>query len=560
MLQTAAKQPMASGEAMRDLEIPRQVWRPGPAGSVLSFLLLCVAASAQTMNLMVPMRDGVKLHTLVYLPEGQGPWPVVLTRTPYELARSADARQYTGNGYARVLQNVRGQFKSEGKYGSFPDDINDGYDTVEWAAKQTWSTGKIGMIGGSAPGIAANMAALSGAPHLAAAVVTVATGSGYRHAQYPGGIFLKQMNELWMKGRGIEPSAAPRPLFRTYDEEARRTDMRNSYSKIAVPTINIGGWYDIFGQGNIDNFVGLQSQGAGNAKGHQRLVMGAFGHGELSGEITYPKEASDRHGQDAFRWFDYWLKGIDNGIAKEAPVRYYLMGDTRDKSAPGNEWRSSATWPVKSTATPYYLHGGGKILLTAPTAAEKDTFAYDPRNPIPTVGGNNLNLPKGPMDQRKVSARPDVLKYETAPLSAAVEVAGQIFAELFVSTDAEDTDFLVKLVDVYPDGYEALLVDQGIRLRYHQGLEKESRVEKNKTYAVKVDLWSTAVVFNKGHKIAVHISSSNAPRFEPHSNTWNPVKSYDQAVIANNTVHRAPRQASRILLPVTKIYDSRPSN
>lgn len=518
--------------------------------------LVALPLLAEKLDVMVPMRDGVRLHTLIVTPEGEGPWPTVITRTPYEMARGNDARQYLERGYARVIQNVRGQFRSEGKYGSFPDDINDGYDAIEWIAKQKWCNGKVGMVGGSAGGMTTNMAAISGAPHLLAAFVTVASGSLYKHAQYPGGVFLKSMNETWMKGRGVDPSSDPRPLQRPYDEEARRTDMRHHWSKITVPFVNVGGWYDIFDQGNVDNYVGLQAFGAGKAKGNQRLVMGAFGHGQLAGEIKFPEAGSDRHQKDALRWFDYWLKGVDTGIAKEPPVKYFVMGDPMDPSAPGNVWRTADRWPPKAEITPYFMEEDGRLSLRSPKADGKDTFAYDPRNPVPTVGGQNLNLPKGPMDQRKVSTRPDVLRYETGPLQNPVEIAGQVFAELEVSTDAEDTDFMAKLVDVYPNGYEAIVLDQPFRLRYHAGFDKASRVEKGKVYKIRIDMWSTALVFNKGHKIALHVSSSNAPRFEPHSNTWKPVKSYEQAVVARNTVHRSAKNPSRLLLPVTKIYSA----
>jgi len=302
----------------------------------------------------------------------------------------------------------------------------------------------------------------------------------------------------------------------------------------------------------VENFSGLQAHGAGKARGNQKLVMGAFGHGAMSGDLKYPADAADRRLMDPFRWFDYWLKGEQNGADKDPAVRYYMMGDTFDKNAPGNEWRSAAAWPPASTITSYFFHAGGGLTTSAPRAAE-DTFTYDPRNPVPTIGGNNLTLPKGPMDQRPAGIRSDVLRYQTEPLAQAVEIAGNVEAELTVSTDAEDTDFMVKLVDVYPNGYEALVLDQAYRLRYHAGFDKGTRVEKNKPYTIKVNLWPTALVFNKGHRIAVHVSSSNAPRFERHTNTWTPLQSYDQAVVARNTVHLGK---SRLLLPVTKVYPS----
>jgi putative CocE/NonD family hydrolase len=246
------------------------------------------------------------------------------------------------------------------------------------------------------------------------------------------------------------------------------------------------------------------------------------------------------------------MKGVDNGIMKEPAVRYYMMGDTFDKAAPGNQWRTADSWPPTSTATSYYLAASHTLTQTKPPAHEKLTFVYDPKDPVPSVGGNNLMMDRGPMDQRKVSSRPDVLKFETEPLKQPVEIAGHVTAELSVSTDAEDTDFMVKLIDVYPNGYEALVLDEAFRLRYFESLLKPMHVEKNKVYPITVDLWSTALVFNTGHKIAVHVSSSNSPRFEAHSNTWEPLKSYDQAVKANNTVFIDGR--SKLVLPVTKIY------
>ncbi len=529
--------------------------------------LLVVASSlaiASHREVMVPMRDGVKLATNVFLPEGEGPWPVVLSRTPYNKGKAEDRekgeKQYLENGYARVVQDCRGRFASEGEYRAFIDDFNDGYDTIEWIAKQPWSNGTVGMIGGSALGITANHAAMSGNPHLKCNVVIVAHGSSYHNSGYPGGVFLQNLNEEWLRKQGVPPADVPRPIHRVYDDSFRKLDIEHYFDKITVPTVNIGGWYDIFSQGNIDCFEGLQHRGGEGAKGNQKLIMGAFGHGQLKGDLKYPGNAGLGNLNDvAMKWFDHWLKGQDNGIDREPAVRYYMMGDTFDENAPGNEWRTSDVWPPAHQETSYYLHAGGKLSTDKPatdaSASEaSDTFVYDPQNPVPTVGGNNLMLPLGPMDQRKVSSRDDVLKYETAPLAQPVEIAGPVAAELFVSTDAEDTDFTVKLVDVYPNGYEALVLDQAFRLRFREGFNRMVKAEPGKVYPITVDLWSTALVFNKGHKIAIQVSSSNSPRFEPHSNTWKPVTSPDQTVKAQNTVYHTAAQASRLLLPVTKVY------
>jgi len=519
-------------------------------------LIVFLPALAQnTREEMVPMRDGVRLATSIYLPEGQGPWPVVLTRTPYGkdmMYGPATHKEFLQNGYVRVVQDSRGKFKSEGKYAAFVTEMEDGYDTVEWIAKQPWSNGKVGMVGPSAMGIATDLAAMAAPPHLVTGFVNVATGSRFIHSNYPGGVFLLNLNEEWLRGQGVAPADVPRPIIRTYDDEARRQDMRNYYEKINIPMYNVGGWYDIFLQGNIDAFVGLQEHGGAGARGNQKLMMGAFGHGVLKGDLKYPAEAGNLNAGDTMRWFDRWLKGVDNGIMKEPPVRYFVMGDTFDKSAPGNQWRTAASWPPASTATAYYLTSAHTLAAAKPSGESKLSYVYDPKDPVPAIGGNNLMMDRGPMDQRKIGNRADVLKFETEVLKQPLEITGPIKAELAVSTDAEDTDFMVKLVDIYPNGYEALVLDGAFRLRYWKSTLQPEHVEKNKVYPITVDLWSTALVFNTGHKIAVHVQSSNSPRFERHSNTWDPVKNYDQAVKATNTVVLDGR--SKIVLPVTKVY------
>jgi len=511
---------------------------------------------AQTVHEeMVTMRDGVHLATSIYLPPGEGPWPVVLTRTPYgkdAMYGPQAHKEYLAHGYVRVAQDVRGKFKSEGKYAAFVDDIKDGYDTIEWIAKQPWSNGKVGMVGPSAMGITQNLAAIAAPPHLVTAFVQVAPSSTFRYSNYPGGLFLKNLNEEWLKAQGVPTGDIARPVIRDYDEEERLHDLRAQVAHVNIPMYNVGGWYDIFEQGTLDSFTVLQTDGGPKARGNQKLMMGAFGHGALKGDLKYPADAGNLNDGDTLRWFDYWLKGIDNGIMKEPAVRYYVMGDTFDKSAPGNTWRTADSWPPPSTPTSYYLTESHSLSTAKPATTGKLSYVSDPKNPVPAIGGNNLMMDRGPMDQRIVSNRADVLKFASEPLKEAVEVIGSITAELAVSTDAEDTDFIVKLVDVYPSGYEALVMDQGSKLRYQIQKGGQARPEKNKIYPIKVDLWSTALVFNAGHKIEVLVQSTNSPRFDVHSNTWEPVKSYDQAVKATNTVALDGR--SKIVLPVTKIY------
>jgi predicted acyl esterase len=524
-----------------------------------SFLVLSLFAilpvSAQVPSRkdeMVAMRDGVKLATTVYLPPGDGPFPVILTRTPYgkdTMYGPQAHKQFIDAGYVRVVQDVRGKFKSEGKYVAFGDDMLDGYDTIEWIAKQSFSNGKVGMYGPSAMGITQNLAAIANPPHLVTCFVQVAPSSSFRYSTYPGGLFLKDLNEGWLKAQGVPPADVPRPIIKTYDEDARGRDLRAQAAHINIPMYNLGGWYDIFLQGSIDSFVALQTDGGPKARGNQKLMMGAFGHGAMKGDLKYPAEAGNLSGGDAIKWFDYWMKGVDNGVMKEPAVRYYVMGDTMDKSAPGNQWRTAASWPPQSTATSFYLTASHGLTAAKPSGKGTLSYVYDPKSPTPAVGGNNLMMDRGPMDQRKVTDRADVVKFTSEPLTAPLEITGQMSAELAISTDVEDTDFIVKLIDVYPNGYEALVMDEGTRLRFAIDPKGATRAQKNKVYNVKVDLWSTSLVFNTGHRIEVVVQSSNDPRFEPHSNTWEPLKSYDQAVKATNTIVLDGR--SKIILPVT---------
>ncbi len=506
---------------------------------------------------MAPMRDGARLATDIYLPEGKGQWPVILMRTPYNKdAMGAQHQQWIRNGYAFVVQDCRGRFKSEGKYLPFMDDHFDGYDTVEWVAKQSWSNGKVGMIGGSAMGVTANQASITAPPHLVAMYVQVAPASAYQHAVYTGGVFRKEMNEQWLARQGAKDILDL--TFQRYKDDGYLNirEGRLHWEKVQVPVYNVGGWYDIFAQGNIDNFAGLQQRGGGLALGNQKLTMGPWAHGQVE-EVKYPNAERGLQG-DALRWFDYWLKGVNNGIMDEPPVRYYVMGDTTDPKAPGNEWRTTQAWPPPSKITSFFLHPNGKLSEAIASEAKGHSgYQYDPKNPAPTVGGQLLFGKKGPMDQRAIGERKDVLKFATAPLDAPVEVTGHVIVELWAESDCPDTDWMAKLVDVYPDGTERLVLDSALRARFREGFDKEVWMKKGEVYKFKIDLWSTSLIFNKGHRIAVHVSSSNDPRFDPNPNTGKPMRADGETRVATNTIHHNRAHPSRILLPVVKNYDNR---
>lgn len=513
-----------------------------------------VFAESALSEQKVAMRDGVELATDVHLPEGDGPWPCVLMRTPYgKNGRRNNATRFTDAGFAFVAQDCRGRHASAGSYRPFKDDHLDGYDTVEWVAAQSWSNGKVGMLGGSAVGMTTNLAATQTPPHLVCGFVTVAPASARRQTVYMGGVYRKELNDGWLTGMNAIPwikDSVSNPAGSDYWDWREIPDFHH---RMSIPMCNVGGWFDIFAQGALDNFAGLQEHGRGLAAGNQKLIMGPFGHGRLGGRLKFPNATRSDYGIDyQVRWFQRWLQGEDNGIDREPPVMYYLMGDTSDPEAPGNEWREASHWPpVAARPTSFFLAPELRLSNRPQEKAYAVQYVYDPKDPVPTVGGANLILGgKGPLDQRKISGRDDYLRFATEPLEQPVEVVGRVSVDLFVSSDAPDTDFVAKLVDVYPDGYEALIADGILRARYREGLDREVPLEEGVVVPVQIDLWSTAIVFNKGHRIAVHITSSNDPRFDPNPNTGQPLRANKETRPASNTIYFGPDHPSRLLLPV----------
>jgi len=518
--------------------------------------------TAGKMTVMVPMRDGVRLATDIYLPDGEGPWPVILSRTPYGKNR-AKGKGLTRQGYVFVMQDFRGRFESEGQnlpfIGCGWGEIRDGYDTIEWIASQPWCNGKVGTAGGSALGITQVLTAGAAPPHLVCQRISVAAGSLYHHAAFWGGVFRKNLVEGWLRGNRFDPESLRLMLSHPdYDSYWRAYDASTRSSVIVVPALFQGGWFDCFSQGTIDAFLWRQNDGGEDARGKQKLLMGPWTHGRKQGELKFPENSRRPPGPiaDAVAWFDFWLKGVDNGIARVPAVTYYVMGDTSDPDAPGNEWRTSDVWPVPAEATPFYFREGGRLIRKPPEGAEKpDSFKYDPKDPVPTRGGNNLGLPKGPMDQRPVENRPDVILFTTEELTEPIEVTGRVKVKLWASSSCKDTDFTAKLTDVYPDGRSMLLLDGIIRARHRNSLETEELMTPGEIYQFEVDLWSTSIVFNKGHRIRVAVSSSNAPRFDPNPNTGDPFRANDKTVVAENTIYHDADHPSHILLPVVKRAD-----
>ena len=322
---------------------------------------------------------------------------------------------------------------------------------------------------------------------------------------------------------------------------------------VNAPAIHTGGWWDIFGQGTINNFVTRQHQGGRGAQGNQKLIMGPWVHGAKHevGDLVLRDNFSFDTGRYESRFFQYWCERAPNGIMDEAAVNYYTLGDVYDPAAPGNEWRTADDWPPFPTVnTAYFLHGD-KSLSTSP-ATEPDvklTYLYDPANPCPTHGGAELSIPSGPFDQTALLQRADVLAFSTAPLTAPVEVTGNVHVRLFVSTDAPDTDFTAKLVDIYPDGREFLMLDGIRRLKFRNGYEQADPLTPNTVGELDIDLWTISMIVNTGHRIGVHISSSNYPRFEKNPNTGEDLPGTELRP-ANNTVYIDQDHPSALLLPV----------
>jgi putative CocE/NonD family hydrolase len=301
----------------------------------------------------------------------------------------------------------------------------------------------------------------------------------------------------------------------------------------------------------------LQSVGGGLAAGNQKLIMGPWAHGKVE-EVKYPTDSVVNATEEAMRWFDYWLKGKDNGIMEEPPVRYYVMGDVTNTQAPGNEWRTALSWPVPAKTTSYFLKAGGGLsekMAVEPESA--DTYIYDPKKPVPSIGGANLSIQKGPMDQRATGERKDILKFVTPVLSSPIEVTGRVRVELWAESDAPDTDWMAKLVDVYPDGTERLVLDSAVMARFREGFDRQVFMKKGEVYKFAIDLLSTSIVFNKGHRIAIHVTSSNDPRFEVNPNTGNALRADDETRVARNTIHHDRAHPSRVLLPIVPSYNGK---
>lgn len=549
-----------------------------------------------------PMRDGVRLSADVFRPDAPGKFPVILIRTPYDKeghSRYSSFPDYAARkGYVVIVQDVRGRYGSEGVFIPYVQEIEDGYDSVEWAAALPYSNGKVGTQGCSYLGAVQWQLATASPPHLAA-IFPQCTFANARHFFFIGGAFdLSWIS--WLNGRlpdikkrrGIEgKEASPEearnewtrnkwkwlsylplrnfPLLKEfcpyYDEWLSHPDdgsywdfanVEKKHGQVEVPAYNLTGWFDDgYGQpGAILNFLGMKKNGkTKEAREGQKLIIGPWTHcnpGTKAGDIDFGPEAAMDLNELVLRWFDFWLKGIDNGILSEPPIKIFVMGS--------NRWRYEQEWPLARTEyTPYYLHslgganslnGNGTLDRRAPASENPDFYIYDPSNPVTDYHFEE----SGPRDQRPIEIRNDVLVYTSEPLAADLEVTGPITAEIWASTSAKDTDFVVKITDVYPDGYSQNITPQlsGIlRARYRESESGPVLLTPGKIYKFDIGLMYTSQVFKKGHRIRVSVTSSYFPHIDRNPNTGHPFGENLETVRAEQKIYHDKIFSSRIILP-----------
>ena len=542
----------------------------------------------------VPMRDGIVLRANVYRPAGEGRHPVLLTRLPYGKdlplgVQVLDPVQATRRGYAVVVQDTRGRFQSQGEFEPFRSEDVDGYDTVEWAAAQPWSDGKVGMYGASYFGQTQWAAAKLRPPGLKAMAPyltwsepldgTFGRGGALEFGTSASWTLQMALNVVMRRHAGDREvmTQAVRAIVDDYDRLAAGTywelplhdfapllrnqapnglnlnlaslsdpalaeHLRVRHDQVEVPSLNAGGWYDIFLQGTIDNFNAMRNRGI-----PAKLLIGPWSHstginpvGELNfgfgSQLAFIDLRMDFQNLQ-LRWFDHWLKGIDSGMLAEPPVKIFVMGR--------NQWRDEQEFPLaRAVPEDIFLREDGRLDRTGPAGDERpDQFDYDPANPVPTVGGATLLTPEfrsGPHDQRRIEERPDVLVYTGGEFGRDVEVTGPIKVTLWACSTATSTDFVARLCDVHPDGRSINLTDGILRVQVEPGEPAEHVI----------DLWATSNLFRAGHRLRLQVTSSSFPRWDRNLNTGQPAGAGSEPKPARQTILHDRAHPSRVTIPV----------
>ena len=551
------------------------------------------------IGVKVPMQDGINLSADIYRPDAAGKFPALLLMTPYNNMAEASINQavyFAQRGYAVALVDLRGRHDSEGKWDPYVNDPHDGYDTHQWLGKQDWCDGKIGTFGGSYVGFTQVMPAPYQSPYLKCLVPVVCQQSNYGHLYNDGvmqlnvtfvaGFFWAGHTMQFTYGPGItgNPVLDWNKYFRrlplitalddladlpwlktwiqhpTYDDYWKSYGVKEKYGKILVPAYFVSGWYDNLIRENWRNFKGFREQGGSQeARKGTKILIGPWTHSVNqrmgTSVVDFGPDIYVELLEEHLRWYDYWLKGIQNGIDQEAPVRIFVMR--------ANKWRDENEWPFARTKwTKYYLNSGGKAnslygdgtLSTSmsPKAAPQDLFVYDPEHPVETVGGQT-EFPaeqRGPQDRRSVQRRQDVLVYTSASLAEPLEVTGPIEVKFFAASSAVDTDFTATLTEVLPDGKSVHVSEGIVRASLRESLENPSLLEPGKVYPYTITVWDTSWEFQPGSRIRLEISSSNFPRFARNLNTGKHFGTSSEIKKATQTIYHDAQYPSHVVLPV----------
>jgi putative CocE/NonD family hydrolase len=542
-------------------------------------------------GIMIPMRDGVKLAADLYMPDKVGKYPIVLIRTMYGRQNKSHgydtiARIFTSQGYIFLVQDVRGRFDSEGEFYPYIFEAADGYDTVEWAGTQPWSTGKVGTIGASYWGSTQWLLSPNSSKYLKAMVPINTSQDVYPRWIYYS-IFRITDVLAWFyenaprRGRSIEgidwnKAVSTLPLIKAdeslgenipaYDDWINhpvpgpywdRIRVDNRVQQITVPAMIIEGWYDYYLDLALNDFNRMRNEGGSVEAKQSVLMVGPWTHTMKSkfSDADFGKDASFiKQYKLVIDWFDYWLKGKDNGILTKGPVRIFTMG--------ANTWKTENEWPPKNVRyDEYFLHsdgnangieGVGSLTKTMPGSENPDGYEYDPADPVPSVGGTSIygNLKAGPYNQKTVESRRDVLIYTTAPLETDMNITGPVKLIFYASSTAKDTDFAAKLTDVYPDGKSVNLQAAVIRAKYRNSFEKPALLENGKVYRFEMLIGSTSILLKKGHRIRLQLTSSNFPEYGRNLNTGDDNGTTSAMVKASQVIYHDSEHPSKLVLPV----------
>ena len=568
-------------------------------------------------DVMVAMRDGVELATDAWIPSVT-PAPTLLVRLPYgkdlpqllAYGLMPNIFALVEAGYAVVYQDCRGTFRSGGEFVPMLNEPADGTDTIAWLVRQPWCDGNIGSYGASYLGFVQWASVSAGAPVKAIAPAVTTTdyytapwysegGAASWHTVQSWTTQMAMIETLRQLGLGsgdpqllgelagmmadpqphleaMPPSRQPavEKVWPWWSEllshPARDTwwqglSVLDRAEQVTVPALHIGGWFDIFAANTARSFTELRARaGTAEAREGQRLIIGPWDHLNSTGiypdrrfGLTADAITQDLTGQHV-RFFDRWLRDRRGALDGSAPVKIFVMGI--------DQWRQEQDWPLPDTRyVPYYLHssgrantaaGDGELSTEAPAQTAADAFLYDPRRPVPTLGGRVM-LPStanaaGPVDQRPAETRDDVLCFTSPVLTEPLEVTGHVSLTLYASSSAPDTDFTGKLVDVFPDGRAIFLTDGIIRARYRKSLAEPEPLTPGEPCQLDLDLSVTSNVFLPGHRIRLEVSSSNFPRFDRNTNTGGIIadEPADQATTAVNRVLHGPSYPSQLILPV----------